>query len=106
LPDETGFLSQSFPEARIALGARLEAVRNDIIRDNLAVAAVGILAGFVLTLPVNGALSALLFGVSAVDPATVCVAALVLLAVSGAASYFPGARATRVDPIHAMRSDN
>ena len=90
---------------RIALGARPERVRNAIVRQNLVLTLVGIVGGALVSLLAARHVSALLFGVTAIDPPTVLGAALVLLVVAGAASYRPAARAARIDPVRALRME-
>jgi putative ABC transport system permease protein len=61
--------------------------------------AIGVAAGLALT----RLLASFLYGISAYDPATFIAVAVLLVAVSAAASFFPARRATRVDPIIALR---
>ena len=63
----------------------------------------GILIGFAAALAVGRLLSRMLFGVSASDPASVAGAALILSMVALLACYLPARRATRVDPLEALR---
>jgi len=69
----------------------------------LAVAGVGI--GLVAALLLTRVMRSMLFGVGVVDPETFVLVPLVLLAVAALASYVPARRATRVDPIEALRSE-
>ena len=88
---------------RIALGAGprdvVRLVVGEGVRLTLAGAGIGLLAAFGLT----RLMSRLLFGVSAMDPWTLMGVTLLLLAVSAAACYIPARRATRTDPISALR---
>jgi ABC-type lipoprotein release transport system permease subunit len=59
----------------------------------------------VLSLPLAPVLASLLFGVSPTDPLTLGLASLALVALAGAASLAPAVRATRVDPVEALRSE-
>ena len=64
---------------------------------------VGIGAGIVLALASTRLISSLLFGVGATDPVTLVGATLLLLAVGSAAAFLPARRASRVDPMEALR---
>jgi predicted permease len=89
---------------RLALGATAGEVRRLVFRQGLALAAVGIGAGVVVALLLANLVANLLFGVSATDPVTFTVIPVVLLAVAAAAIYVPARRASRVDPVVALRS--
>jgi putative ABC transport system permease protein len=88
---------------RVALGGQPRDVRRLVLRESMVIAAGGVVVGTVVTLAVSGALSKLLFGVSPTDPWTYSTIAGILLVVAGAAAYGPARRATRVDPIVALR---
>jgi len=90
---------------RMALGASAGEVVRMVVRQGLTMWAVGIGIGAVAALAMTRALAALLFGVSATDPATFAAVALVLGAVSLLASYVPARQAARVDPMIALRSE-
>ena len=94
---------------RMALGAPPAGVRRMILREGMLLVGLGLVLGVVGALALNVALSkvlgGMLFGVTALDPMTF-VAVPVLVAVIGAiACWLPAARATRVDPILALRHD-
>jgi ABC-type antimicrobial peptide transport system permease subunit len=76
-----------------------------IVSDGLKVTGVGVAAGVAGSLLIARALSALLFGVRPTDPVTLGATAVVLLAVAAIACFLPARRATRVDPIVALRSE-
>jgi putative ABC transport system permease protein len=89
---------------RMALGATPGEVFRLVIADGLRLAALGTVLGVTGSLIVAQWLAALLFGVRPADPATLAVTAVVLMVVSTVASIVPARRATRVDPMVAMRS--
>ena len=66
-------------------------------------ALIGVAVGLVATLSLTRLLQSFLFGISAFDPATFIAMALLLTLVAAAACFFPARRATRVDPIVALR---
>jgi putative ABC transport system permease protein len=90
---------------RIALGASPTGVLAMVIRQGALVAAVGVAAGLAAAFVLTRYMSALLFGISALDPLTFSIVTLVLCAVAMVASYVPARRATRVDPAIALRSE-
>ncbi|HEY4740648.1 MAG TPA: ABC transporter permease [Candidatus Acidoferrales bacterium] len=98
-------VSQRYREigVRIALGAQQRDVLRLIVGAGFKLAGVGAAVGALVALAVTQGMSSLLFGVSATDPPTfVAVVALVTLAAAFAA-YIPARRATRVDPMVALR---
>lgn len=90
---------------RMALGATPRAVFRLVIGDALRMAAVGIALGLAGSILVARSLATLLFGVAPHDPGTFAVTAGVLMAVAALASFLPARRATRVDPMVALRGD-
>jgi predicted permease len=88
---------------RMALGAR----RNDILKmflgKGVALAGVGIVAGLVFSASTVSMMASLLYGVRPHDPAVFLIVPLLLLAVAALASYLPAGRATKVNPIVALR---
>ena len=88
---------------RMALGARAGEVRGLVVRQSLALAAVGIAIGLALALATTRVLGSLLFGVSPTDPIVLAGATLVLILIATLASYAPARRASRVDPAEVMR---
>jgi putative ABC transport system permease protein len=87
----------------MALGARPESVLQLVLRQGIALAIVGALVGIGVALGVTRYLASMLFNVRASDPVTMIAAALLLALVALAASYIPARRATRVDPMVALR---
>jgi putative ABC transport system permease protein len=90
---------------RLALGATRRDVVSMVLRQGMILAGVGAALGVVVALGVVRVLAGLLFGVSPADPATFAVIPLLLLAVALAACYVPARRATRVDPLLALRAE-
>ena len=90
---------------RIALGARRVDVLQMTVTQGLKLVGVGMLIGVVAAFMLTRVMASLLFGVSATDPLTFIGIALVLLMVAILASYIPALRATRVDPIVALRAE-
>jgi len=88
---------------RMALGASRADVLKMIVIHGLRLAGVGLLAGFLLALALTRLISGLLYGVSPGDPLTFAALALVLAAVAFLASYVPALRATKVEPVVALR---
>ena len=89
---------------RIALGARPTAVSTLVVRQSLALASIGVAIGVVAALATTRLLGALLFGVSPTDPVVLASATVLLLLLAGIASYAPARRASRVDPVEALRA--
>ena len=88
---------------RMALGARAGAVRGLVVRQSLALATVGVAIGLVAALATTRVLGSLLFGVSPTDPVVLGVATVMLILLAALASYAPARRASRVDPVEALR---
>jgi predicted permease len=88
---------------RMALGAQRRQVWGMVIRQGLRLAFAGVLAGAVSASILAQFLRSELFEVSAFDPSTFALTCLILLAVALAACYVPARRATRVDPMVALR---
>lgn len=88
---------------RIALGARSGDVRGLVLRQGMALVGFGLAAGLFLAWAASLAVRSLLFGVSNLDPAAYALNVLLLVAVAYAACAIPARRATRVDPIIALR---
>jgi ABC-type antimicrobial peptide transport system permease subunit len=90
---------------RMALGARPRDVLWLVLREALWQAALGVVIGVPLALAGARLIASLLFGVRATDPVTILISAVVMLAVALLAGYIPARRATKVDPLVALRYD-
>lgn len=90
---------------RMAIGAQRAQIFRAIVLQGLTLTLIGIGIGVAASLGLSQLLANLLFGVSAQDPMTFLGAAVLLLAVSGAASFLPAQRATRVQPNVVLRSE-
>ena len=90
---------------RMALGASSSAVLRMVLGQGAKLAAVGVLAGLGGAVALTRTIGTLLFGVSPRDPATLIGLSLVLSAIALLACYVPAHRATRVDPIRALRDE-
>jgi putative ABC transport system permease protein len=88
---------------RVTLGAQPFDVFRIVVGEGLRFALIGVAVGLAGGLVLARLLGSFLYGVSASDPLTFSGVALLLIAVSAAASFFPARRATRVDPIVALR---
>jgi predicted permease len=90
---------------RMALGAERALVLRSVMGQGLKLTGVGLLAGLAGALVLTRLLETLLFGVGASDPATLAGVAALITAVAAAASLVPAVRATRVDPIVALKDE-
>jgi ABC-type antimicrobial peptide transport system permease subunit len=90
---------------RMALGAQPRDVIADVMGQGLKLAAVGVAAGIVLALAGARLLNSLLFGTSPTDTLTFVGAATLLVAIAALASLVPALRASRVDPLIALRDE-
>jgi ABC-type antimicrobial peptide transport system permease subunit len=90
---------------RMALGAQPRDVIADVMGQGLKLAGVGVAIGIVLALAGTRLLTSLLFGTSATDTLTFAAVATLLVAIAAAASLVPALRASRVDPLIALRDE-
>jgi ABC-type antimicrobial peptide transport system permease subunit len=88
---------------RMALGAQQKEVRAMFVRQGVLLTCVGVALGISAAIGLTRLMSALLFGISAVDPVTFGAVAIVLGAVALLASYLPARRASSVNPVEALR---
>jgi putative ABC transport system permease protein len=89
---------------RLALGASASELRWLVVKQGMLVGAAGVALGAVVSLAASRLLEAMLFGVTPRDPITFAAVTGMLVAVAMAASYIPARRATRIDPLEALRS--
>lgn len=94
---------------RMALGATRTDVIWTVLREGLLLVAAGVVTGIPAALVVgrlaSSQISGLLFGLRATDPATIGAAVVLLACVAAAAGYIPARRASRVDPMVALRNE-
>ena len=90
---------------RSALGASARDVMRMVLGQSLRVAGVGMAIGIAVALGAARLLASQLYGVGATDPATFVAMPLFLIGIAALATYVPARRATRVDPVTALRSD-
>jgi putative ABC transport system permease protein len=90
---------------RLALGAEPGQVVRMVLRDAGVLVVCGVAAGVALAVVAGRSAEAMLFGLSATDVATYAMSAALLVAIALAASFIPARRASRVDPMLALRED-
>jgi ABC-type antimicrobial peptide transport system permease subunit len=90
---------------RMALGARPQVVLRLIVGNALRLVGIGLGAGLLLALALSRGMSSVLPGVIALDPLTFAGFALLLTAIALVASFIPSRRATKVDPLLALRCE-
>jgi predicted lysophospholipase L1 biosynthesis ABC-type transport system permease subunit len=88
---------------RMALGASRQSVRSMVMRQGLTVVVTGLGLGVALALALTRVIGSMLYGVSPTDPVTFALVAGLLLAVAALACLIPATRATRVEPVTALR---
>ncbi len=87
----------------MALGARSSDVMRMVVRQGMKLVAIGAAIGLTAALVLTRMMTSLLYGVSPTDPLTLGAISLLLILVALLACYLPGLRATRVDPMIALR---
>lgn len=106
-----GIVSQSVMErtreiaVRVALGALPRDVVRLVLREAMAMTFLGVAGGVTAAIAIGRVLTALLFGVRPIDPATFAAMALLFTIVSAAATLIPARRALRIDPASALRQE-
>jgi putative ABC transport system permease protein len=90
---------------RMALGATAGTIQWMVVRQGFVLALAGVAVGSVVSLAATSTLRTLMFGVTARDPMTFVVVACLLAVIAAAASYVPARRATRIDPLVALRGN-
>ena len=90
---------------RMAIGAQRADVRRLILRQGMLLAAIGSVVGLLIALGGARLMTTLLYGVSASDPFTFSIVSIILLSIALLACWIPARRATRVDPMVALRAE-
>jgi predicted permease len=88
---------------RLALGAQRRQVLTLVLKRGLALALLGAGLGVPMALAVSWAVRGFIYGVKPADPVSLAVSLLLLLSIAALATYFPARRATKVDPLEALR---
>jgi predicted permease len=90
---------------RIALGAPHQDVQRMFVLHGVMLAGIGVACGFATAIPLTRLLKVLLYEVSPVDPITYAAVCTVLVLAASLAAYLPARRATRIDPLQALRAE-
>jgi putative ABC transport system permease protein len=90
---------------RMALGARAQDVLGMVLGGGIRLTLIGVVLGAVGAAIAGRALGKLLYGITPTDPVTFAAVALLLTAIAAIACYLPARRATRVDPMVALRAE-
>jgi len=89
---------------RMALGASAEMLQRSILLQTLGLAAIGVVVGIMASWILARALSGMLFGVTPGDPLTFVLMVVILALVAGLAGYLPARRASKIEPMSALRT--
>jgi ABC-type antimicrobial peptide transport system permease subunit len=89
----------------MALGAERGTVLGMVLRQGMALTAMGVALGLVASVALTRLIESQLYAVRATDPATFAAVALLLTAIAAIATLVPALRATRVDPVIALRQE-
>jgi ABC-type antimicrobial peptide transport system permease subunit len=87
----------------MALGARRAAVLGSVLRESMALVVAGIAIGIAAAIGASYLVETLLFDLKPLDPKSFAIAVVIMAAVSALAGYLPARRASRVDPMVALR---
>ncbi len=90
---------------RMALGAQRGGVVQMVLREVVALVAIGLSLGLAAALATTRFVAAFLYGLKPNDPASLALAAVILLSAALVAGYVPARRASRIDPVTALRTD-
>jgi predicted permease len=90
---------------RMALGARAPDLISMVMRESMLLVVIGVIIGLGAAVVTTRFVSSLLYGLEPNDPATITLAAVVMIAVAAVAGYLPARRASKVDPITALRCE-
>jgi predicted permease len=90
---------------RMALGARLSGILGLVVAQGVRLVWIGLAVGLVLSLATSSVLSSILYGVGPKDPVVIAAVMFVLTLCAALASLLPAHRATRIDPLRAIRED-
>ena len=90
---------------RMALGAQRRDVVGLVLREAMLLVVIGVLIGLSVALGASRFIASMPYGLTPNDPLTIALAGLLLLAVAALAGYLPARRASRVDPVVALRHE-
>ena len=88
---------------RMALGAQQRDVLHLVMRESMTLVGIGVAAGLVTAVAASRLVTSLLFGLAPADPRSIALALTAMVVVSALAGYLPARRASRVDPLTALR---
>jgi ABC-type antimicrobial peptide transport system permease subunit len=89
----------------MALGAQRSDVVGLVLRETMLLVVIGVIIGLIAALAATRLITSLLYGLEPNDPLTITLASLLLLTVAAIAGYLPARRASRVDPMVALRHE-